>query len=89
MKAMEILKKKKLPFGVSCTYTSENTQTIASSESFDFLIEKGALFAWLFTYMPVGKGAAKELIVRPEQRKYMYDQIREFRNTKAIWTMDF
>jgi len=39
--------------------------------------------------MPVGKGAAKELIVRPEQRKYMYDQIREFRNTKAIWTMDF
>lgn len=89
IKAMDILKKKKLPFGVSCTYTSENTQTIGSSEFFDFLIEKGALFAWLFTYMPVGKGAAKELIVRPEQRKYMYEQIREFRNTKAIWTMDF
>ena len=53
------------------------------------MIEKGAKFAWFFTYMPVGNGAAPELLARADQRKYMYHQIRKFRSTKPIFTMDF
>ncbi len=89
IKAMEILKDKKLPFGISCCYTSKNTDIIGSEEYFDDMIAKGAKFAWFFTYMPVGKDAVPELMATPEQREFMYHQIREFRNTKSLFTMDF
>lgn len=89
IRAMEILKDRKLPFGISCCYTSQNVQTIGSEKYFDDMIEKGAKFAWLFTYMPVGVDAVPELLVSAEQRKFMYRQIRSFRKTKPIFTMDF
>ena len=88
-KAMDILKKKKLAFGVSCCYTSKNTESIGSEEFIDYLIDKGAKFAWYFTYMPIGNDAAVELIATADQRKFMYDRIRAFRKTKPLFTMDF
>lgn len=89
IKAMEILKRKKLPFGISCCYTKKNTDTIGSEKYFDDMIAKGAKFAWFFTYMPVGADAVPELMATEKQREYMYHQIRKFRNTKPIFTMDF
>ena len=89
IKAMEILKRKKLVFGISCCYTSKNFDTIGSDEYFDTMIRMGAKFAWLFTYIPIGKDAVTELMVTPEQREYMYHTIRQFRKTKPIFTMDF
>lgn len=87
--AMKILRERKLPFGTSCCYTSQNTEMIGSEEFFDFLIDNGCLFTWLFTYMPVGVDAVPELMVTAEQREFMYRQIRKFRDTKPIFTMDF
>ncbi|MEG1524847.1 MAG: radical SAM protein [Clostridia bacterium] len=89
VKAMKILKEKKLLFGISCCYTSKNTEVIGSEQYFDSMIDLGAKFAWFFTYMPVGVDAVPELMVNAEQRAFMYHQIREFRNTKPIFTMDF
>jgi len=89
LNAMEILKKKKLPFGISCCYTSKNTDVIGSEKYFDDMIANGAKFAWFFTYMPVGIDAVPDLMVNPEQREYMYHQIRKFRETKPLFTMDF
>ena len=88
-KAMAILKERRLPFGISCCYTSQNVEVIGSEEYFDQMISWGARFCWLFTYMPVGKEAVTELIVKPEQRKFMYEQVRKFRKTKPLFTMDF
>lgn len=88
-KAMDLLKERNLPFGLSCCYTRQNTDVIGSEEYFDQMIEWGAKFCWLFTYMPVGKDAVPDLMVTAEQRKYMYEQVRKFRNTKPIFTMDF
>lgn len=88
-KAMKILKDKKLPFGISCCYTSKNTHVIGSEKYIDDMVEKGAKFAWFFTYMPVGTGAVPELLATAQQREYMYQQIREFRKTKSIFTLDF
>ncbi len=88
-KAMKILKEKKLPFGTSCCYTSKNTEVIGSEDYFDDMIDKGALFAWFFTYMPIGADAVTDLIASPQQREFMYHQIREFRTTKPIFTLDF
>ena len=89
MRAMEILKRKKLPFGVSCCYTRTNTDVIGSEEYFDKMVEWGVKFAWFFTYMPVGTDAVPELMVTAEQREFMYHQIRKFRETKPIFTLDF
>lgn len=88
-RAMEILKRKKLLFGISCCYTSANTEVIGSEAFFDSMIRKGAKFAWFFTYMPVGADAVPELLVTPRQREFMYRQIRQFRKTKPLFTMDF
>lgn len=89
MSAMQILKEKKLPFGISACYTSANVQDVGSEAYFDQMIEWGAKFCWFFTYMPVGKEAVPELMVSAEQRKFMYEQIRKFRQTKPLFTMDF
>ncbi len=89
MKAMHILKEKKLPFGISCCYTSANAEVIGSEEYFDQMVDMGAKFAWFFTYMPVGKGAVKELMATAEQREMMYHKIREYRRTKPLFTVDF
>ncbi len=87
--AMKILKEKKLPFGISCCYTSRNISSLGSEEFFDHMVEMGAKFAWLFTYIPIGENAVKDLMVSAEQREFMYRQIRSFRRTKPIFTMDF
>lgn len=89
MDAMERLRSRKLFFGVSCCYTSKNTDVIGSEEYFDAMVEWGAKFAWFFTYMPVGKDAVPDLMVTADQREYMYRRIREFRKTKPLFTMDF
>jgi len=89
IKAMDILKKYKLPFGFSTCYHSRNVDVIGSDEYTDLLIEQGCKFGWYFTYMPLGKDARTELMVTPEQREFMYHKVREFRNTKPIFLMDF
>ena len=88
-RSMAILKEKQLPFGISCCYTSVNAEMIGSEEYFDQMIAWGAKFCWFFTYMPVGKEAVPELMATAEQRKYMYDQVRKFRENRFDFTMDF
>ncbi len=87
--AMEILKANRLPFGISTCYTSANYEDITSEEFMDYIIDSGALFIWFFHYMPVGNDAAVELLPSPEQRKEIMQRIRGFRQTKAIFSMDF
>lgn len=87
--AMSLLKENKLPFGISTCYTSKNVDSVSSEEYFDLMIESGALFVWFFHYMPVGKSAATELLPTPQQREAMFHRIRAFRETKAIFSMDF
>ena len=89
IKSMKLLKDNKLPFGISCCYTSQNYKSIISEEFVDEMIERGALFAWYFHFMPVGKGTGKELLPKPEQRKHIYHQLRKFRKTKPLFFLDF
>lgn len=89
VRAMALLKEKRLPFGISCCYTSRNMDSISSDAYFDQMIEWGAKFVWYFHYMPVGNDAVTELLPTPEQREAMYHKIREVRRTKPIFAMDF
>ena len=88
-KAMELLHRKKLLYGISSCYTSANFEAITSEEYYDSLIEMGAYFIWYFHYMPVGNDAAPELLPNPEQREAVYHRIRHLRATKPLFAMDF
>lgn len=87
--AMDLLNSHGLPFGVSICYTHDNAPSVASDEYFDWLIEKGALFAWIFTYMPVGVDTPTSLMPTPEDRERLYRFNRRIRETKPILTLDF
>ena len=87
--AMEILRRYKVPFGASTCYTSANYESITDDEYFDRLISFGAKFAWFFHYMPIGNDAVPELLLNPEQRETVYRKIRDVRNRKSIFLIDF
>lgn len=89
MAAMSRLKAYKLPFGVSCCYTSQNIDSLSSEEFIDHIIGCGAKFAWFFHYMPVGVDAVPELLPSPEQREHMYHTLRGYRKTKELFLIDF
>lgn len=88
-KAMEILKSKKLPFGISCCYTSVNYKAITDEQYFQDMINWGAYFVWYFHYMPVGNDASPILLPNPEQREYVYNKLRDNRSKYGLFTMDF
>lgn len=87
--AMEKMKAAGLPFGYSACYHSKNVEEVCSKEYIDFLVNKGALFAWYFTYMPVGKDAVPELIANADQRKKAYELIRQARKEQPLFALDF
>ncbi len=87
--AMDRMRRYRLLFGYSTCYHRYNTESVGSDEFVDDMINRGCRFAWNFTYMPVGKDAVTDLLATPEQRAYMYHRIREIRETKPIFAMDF
>jgi MoaA/NifB/PqqE/SkfB family radical SAM enzyme len=89
IEAMDILKKHGVGFGFSTCYHSKNVEVVGSDEYVDYLIQKGCLFGWYFTYMPLGKDAVLELLVAPEQREFMYHRVRSMRGEKPVFLMDF
>lgn len=89
MKAMDILKGHGVPFGFSTCYHRYNTNSVGSDEYIDLMIDKGCLFGWYFTYMPLGQDARMDLLATAPQREYMYHRVREIRNSKPIFVMDF
>ena len=89
MAATALLKRKRLPFGFSCCYTSANYESISSESFYDKMIDLGGLFVRYYHYMPVGNDAVPELLPTPEQRVGMYHRIRDYRTRKPIFAMDF
>lgn len=87
--AIELLRRKKLVYGISSCYTSANFESITSEAFFDSLISMGAYFIWYFHYMPVGNDASPELLPTPAQRRETYHRIRKFRAEKPLFAMDF
>jgi len=89
IEAMERMKAHKLLFGYSTCYHRYNTESVGSDEFVDDMIACGCRFSWNFTYMPVGKDARIDYLASPEQRAYMYRRVREIREKKPIFAMDF
>ncbi len=89
LNAMKLLKERGVFFGFSVTPTSKNSELIADDRFIDFFIEKGVLFGWLFTYIPVGKSPDINLMATPVQRELLRKKTREWAYTKPLFLGDF
>jgi len=89
MQAMDNLREAGCVFGFSSLITRHNVDAICSEEWIDLLIKKGALYGWLFLYMPVGDDPNMNLMPTPEQRNKLRVVMRHYRQTKPILPVDF
>ena len=76
MRAVDLLRRKKLFYGISTCYTRANYESVTSEAFYDSLIAMGAFFVWYFHYMPVGNDAVPELLPTAAQRRGIYERIR-------------
>jgi MoaA/NifB/PqqE/SkfB family radical SAM enzyme len=87
--AMQRLSRHGVIFGISVTYTRENIDVITSEAFVEHWLQRGAIFAWYFMFMPVGKDPLLELVPTPEQRVYCGQRVAELRRKYPIFLADF
>ncbi len=89
LKAMEILKKHKIPFGCSTAVTRKNIKIATSDKFVDMIIEKGATILWYFLYTPIGKDPDLSLMPTPAERLYLKERRGYIRENKPLFVIDF
>ncbi|MBC7220948.1 radical SAM protein [Candidatus Bipolaricaulota bacterium] len=90
LEAFRHLRAEGVPFGISMTATRENCEELLSDDVVGFYFEgQGALYGWIFQYMPIGRGYDLSLMVTPEQRLRLQRRMWEVIRTKRIFLMDF
>lgn len=84
------LRKAGVPFGVSLTATRNNAELLLSPEFMDFCFkEQGAIYGWIFQYMPVGRHYTLDLLVTPEQRLEMQQRVQRYIREDKLFLADF
>jgi len=87
--AMDNLREEGVIFGFSTVPASYNYATLLKDEYYEFLVDKGALFGWLFQYIPIGSRPDQGLMLTPEQRVTLHDRVKEVRNRLPLFIADF
>jgi len=88
--AMERLRREKVFFGLSLTATRHNSEEILSDEMVDlFWNRMGALYAWVFHYMPIGRAPSLDLMMTPAQRVTLHDRIWHLVRNERLFIADF
>jgi MoaA/NifB/PqqE/SkfB family radical SAM enzyme len=88
--AQNRLRKAGVPFGISITATRENCEEILSEEFVNFCYhQQGALYGWIFQYMPIGRSYTIQLMPTPEQRAWMWQRSWEIVREHQIFLADF
>ncbi|MDA8091316.1 MAG: radical SAM protein [Nitrospiraceae bacterium] len=90
MQAMENLREVGVPFGVSVTATRHNADTIMTDEFTDFYFnQKGAVYGWVFQYMPIGRSYTADLMITPEQRLALFKNEQRMIKDFKVFLVDF
>lgn len=90
LRAMRFLREAGVPFGISVTATRRNAEQILSDHFLDFFFEEqGALYGWIFQYMPIGRDSSFDLLVTPEQRLWMLQRELHILKGKGYFYVDF
>ncbi len=88
--AFENLRRAGVPFGISTTAIPQNAKLLLSDEFIRFFFdEQGALYQWIFQYMPIGRGVDVERQVPPELRKWMWQREQELLRKERRFIADF
>jgi MoaA/NifB/PqqE/SkfB family radical SAM enzyme len=88
--AFENLRNVGVPFGISTTAFRHNADLIVSDELVDFYFDKqGALYQWIFQYMPIGRGYLLDQMITPEQRMRMYERTWKYIREEKRFVADF
>lgn len=90
IQAMQNLREAGVPFGISITAFNYNTELIVSPEFIDFYFEQqGAIYGWVFHYMPIGRGFTLGFLPTPEQRISLLHKVWELVREREIFIADF
>lgn len=90
MKAFAVLREAGIPFGISATATRNNWDVITSDEFMDFYLqEQGAIYCWIFQYMPIGREHSIDMMVKPEQRVEMLKRTWRLVRERKFFIADF
>ncbi len=88
--AMKNLKEAGVPFGISITATKNNAEAAVSDELMDYYFDEcGAVYAWIFQIMPIGRAKGLDLMVSPEQRLAMYRRTQHLIKDRKLFIADF
>jgi len=88
--AMERLRREKVVFGLSLTATRDTADEILSDEVVDlFFGQLGAMYAWIFHYMPIGRAFTLDLMPTAEQRMRLFDRAWELVRERRLMIGDF
>ncbi|MCL5024073.1 MAG: radical SAM protein [Nitrospirae bacterium] len=89
-KAMDNLRKAGVPFGVSVTATRHNAELVVSDEFIDnYFSKEGAIYGWIFQYMPIGRSFTTELMLTSAQRLAMFRKEEEIIKKHNLFMVDF
>jgi MoaA/NifB/PqqE/SkfB family radical SAM enzyme len=90
MNAMENLRNEGVPFGLSLTVTKNNADLIMEDDFVDFYYEKqGAIYGWVFHYMPIGREYTLKLLPTPEQRVKLLKKEWKIVRERQVFLADF
>lgn len=88
--AAERLRREGVVIGASLTATRENADEILSDEVVDkFFGELGAVYAFVFHYMPIGRSFTLDLMLTPEQRLRLFEREWWLVRNRHIFLADF
>jgi MoaA/NifB/PqqE/SkfB family radical SAM enzyme len=88
-RAMELLRRNGVLFGISVTYTRENVSLVTEDAFVEHYSAMGAMFGWYFMFMPVGKDPILDLVPTPEQRVACGRRVAELRKRHPMFLADF
>jgi MoaA/NifB/PqqE/SkfB family radical SAM enzyme len=89
LKAIDLLNKYGVMFGISVTYTRDNVDLVTDEKFVEFYVNKGAIFGWYFMFMPIGKDPVLRMVPTPEQRIRCGERVSQLRKQYPMFMADF
>lgn len=90
LQAFEHLREAGVPFGISVTATSQNAEILLDDALIDFYFDQqGAIYQWVFQYMPIGRGADTKNQISPEIRKKIWYKEHDWVCKRRLLIADF
>jgi len=88
--AFENLRCAGVPFGISVTATAANAELLLSEEMIKYYFnDQGALYGWIFQYMPIGRGVDVSWQVPPLIRRRMWEREQDLVRKERLFIADF